>query len=235
MSAVFKREFRAFFTSPIGFVVLAVVGFFAGLFFWLINIVGLSPDLSYVFGSLFPFILIILPLVTMRLFSEEKRQKTDQALLTSPVSITGIVMGKFLASILVFALSLVVLLIFAMIIAFQVTPDWSVIIGNYLGILLVGGMVISIGLLISSVTESQLIAAIGTLGISFLLILMDGLAAQFSNFTYLTAVVNFLSVSQRYSAFTSGIIAYDDIIFFLSMQALFLFLTVRVLDRKRWS
>ena len=110
-----------------------------------------------------------------------------------------------------------------------------VIFGNYIGLLLVGGLVISIGLLISSVTESQLIAAIGTLGISFILILMDSLAAQFSTLTYLTTVVNFLSVSQRYGMFTSGIINYDDIIYFISMQALFLFLTVRVLDRKRWS
>ena len=136
---------------------------------------------------------------------------------------------------LVFALSLVLLLVFAMIIAFQVMPDWSVIFGNYIGLLLVGGLVISIGLLISSVTESQLIAAIGTLGISFILILMDSLAASFSTLTYLTTIVNFLSVSQRYSMFTSGIINYDDIIYFISMQALFLFLTVRILDRKRWS
>ncbi|HBT65972.1 MAG TPA: ABC transporter [Ruminococcaceae bacterium] len=235
MNAVFKREFKSFFTSPVGYVVIAAITFFAGLFFYILNIVGLSPDLSYVFSSLFPFILIILPLMTMRLFSEEKRQKTDQALLTSPVSLTGIVMGKFLAAMLVFSISLLLLIVFAMIIAFQVTPDWLVIIGNYLGMFLLGGLVISIGLLISSLTESQLIAAIGTLGISFMLILMDGLAAQFSNLTILSSVINFLSVSQRYSTFTSGIIAYDNIIFFLSMQALFLFLTVRVLDRKRWS
>lgn len=235
MSAVFKREFRSFFSSPVGYIVVAAIAFFSGLFFYFINILGFNPDLSYVFGSLFPFVLIILPLVTMRLFSDEKRQKTDQALLTSPVSITGIVMGKFFAAMLVYVISLMLMIVFAMIIAFQVTPDWTIIIGNYIGIILLGGLIISIGLLISSLTESQLIAAIGTLGISFLLILMDSFAAQFSNLTILTTVVNFLSVSQRYSSFTSGIIAYDDIIFFLSMQALFLFLTVRVLDRKRWS
>lgn len=235
MSAVFKREFRSFFSSPVGYIVVAAIAFFSGLFFYFINILGFNPDLSYVFGSLFPFVLIILPLVTMRLFSDEKRQKTDQALLTSPASITGIVMGKFFAAMLVYVISLMLMIVFAMIIAFQVTPDWTIIIGNYIGIILLGGLIISIGLLISSLTESQLIAAIGTLGISFLLILMDSFAAQFSNLTILTTVVNFLSVSQRYGSFTSGIIAYDDIIFFLSMQALFLFLTVRVLDRKRWS
>jgi len=234
MSAIFRREFRAYFTSPVGFVVIAIVFLFTGFFFTTYNIYSLSPDLSYVFSSLFPVALIILPILTMRLFSDEKHMKTDQVLLTSPVSIGGIIIGKFLAAFLVFALSLILMMVFAMIIAFQVMPDWLVIIGNYLGILLVGGLVISIGLLISSITESQLIAAIGTLAISLILLLMDGLASLL-NFSLLIIIANFISISQRYSSFTSGIIAYDDIIFFLSMQALFLFLTARVLDKKRWS
>lgn len=235
MSAVFKREFRSFFTSPIGYVVLAVMAFFSGLFFFTINIAGYSPNLSYVFSSLFTIVMIVLPLVTMRLFSEEKRQKTDQALLTSPVSLTGIVLGKFFAAMLLFLLSLVLLAVFAVIIAVQVAPDWSVLAGNYIGILLIGGLLISIGLLISSLTESQLIAAIASLGIAVLMLLMDSIASQFSSLTLLTTVVNFLSVYQRYNMFTTGIIAYDDIIYFVSMQALFLFLTVRVLDKKRWA
>lgn len=235
MGAIFKREFRAFFTSPVGYVVLAALGFFAGLFFYVINILSLSSDLSGVFSSMFTFILMILPLVTMRLFSDEKRQKTDQALLTSPVSLTGIVLGKYFAALLVYSLFLLEMIVFAMIIAFQVTPDWSVFLGNCIGILLIGGFIISIGILISSLTESQLIAAIGTLAISFVLLLMDSIAYQFSNFTVLTTIVNFLSISSRYGNFTSGVIAYDDVIYFVSMQALVLFLTVRVLDRKRWG
>jgi len=235
MGAVFKREFRAFFTSPVGYVVLAALGFFAGLFFYAANILGLSSDLSPVFSSMFTFILMILPLVTMRLLSDEKRQKTDQALLTSPVSLTGIVLGKYFAALLVYSLFLLEMIVFAMIIAFQVTPDWTIFLGNCIGILLISGFIISIGILISSLTESQLIAAIGTLAISFVLLLMDGIAYQFSNYKILTTIVNFLSISSRYSNFTSGIIAYDDIIYFVSMQALILFLTVRVLDRKRWG
>jgi len=235
MGAVFKREFRAFFTSPVGYVVLAALGFFAGLFFYAANILGLSSDLSPVFSSMFTFILMILPLVTMRLLSDEKRQKTDQALLTSPVSLTGIVLGKYFAALLVYSLFLLEMIVFAMIIAFQVTPDWTIFLGNCIGILLIGGFIISIGILISSLTESQLIAAIGTLAISFVLLLMDGIAYQFSNYKILTTIVNFLSISSRYSNFTSGVIAYDDIIYFVSMQALILFLTVRVLDRKRWG
>lgn len=235
MGAVFKREFKSFFTSPVGYILLAVMTCASGYFFFLFNIYSMSADLSYVFSNLFTVVLLILPILTMRLFSEEKRQRTDQALLTSPASLTGIVMGKFLAALLMYVLSLVILLVFAVVIAFQVTPSWSVIIGNFLGLILLGGLVISIGLLISSLTESQLIAAIGTLGVSVALIMLDSLSSIFSNIPWIATVVDFLSVSQKYTEFTSGILNYAYVIFFLSMQALFVFLTVRVLDRKRWS
>ena len=235
MGAVFKREFKSFFTSPVGYILLAVMTCASGYFFFLFNIYSTSADLSYVFSNLFTVVLLILPILTMRLFSEEKRQRTDQALLTSPASLTGIVMGKFLAALLMYVLSLVILLVFAVVIAFQVTPSWSVIIGNFLGLILLGGLVISIGLLISSLTESQLIAAIGTLGVSVALIMLDSLSSIFSNIPWIATVVDFLSVSQKYTEFTSGILNYAYVIFFLSMQALFVFLTVRVLDRKRWS
>lgn len=235
MGAVFKREFKSFFTSPVGYILLAVMTCASGYFFFLFNIYSMSAELSYVFSNLFTVVLLILPILTMRLFSEEKRQRTDQALLTSPASLTGIVMGKFLAALLMYVLSLVILLVFAVVIAFQVTPSWSVIIGNFLGLILLGGLVISIGLLISSLTESQLIAAIGTLGVSVALIMLDSLSSIFSNIPWIATVVDFLSVSQKYTEFTSGILNYAYVIFFLSMQALFVFLTVRVLDRKRWS
>lgn len=235
MGAVFRREFKGFFTSPIGCILLAALICTSGYFFFIYNVANASTELSGVFGNLFTVVMLILPILTMRLFSEEKRQKTDQLLLTSPVSLTGIVLGKFFAALLMYALSLLITLVFAVVIAFQVTPDWSVILGNYLGLLLLGGLVIAIGLLISSLTESQLIAALGTLAVSLVLMLIDSLASVFSNLPFVVAIVDFLSVSTRYAAFTSGILAYNNVIYFLSMQALFVFLTVRVLDRKRWG
>ena len=201
MTAVFKREFRAFFTSPVGYVVMAVLFCFSGWFFFLYNLASGSADMSSVFGNLFTIVLLlVLPILTMRLFSEEKRQKTDQALLTAPTSLTGIVVGKFLSALLMFAIGLSITIVYAVVIAVQVTPDWMVIIGNVVGLLLMS----------------------------------DNLKYLF-NASWLAAIVDFLSISQRYNDFTIGVIHYDDILFFLSMQVLFLFLTVRVLDRKRWS
>lgn len=236
MKAVFKREFRAYFTSPLGYFVLAIVFVFAGFFFYANNLFGGSTSLGGVYGGLFTVVLlIVLPVLTMRLFSDDKRQRTDQALLTAPVSLTGIALGKFFAALLVFALAISITLVFAVVMAFQIVPDWLVIFGNYIGLLLLGGLIISIGLLISSFTESQFISAIATFAVSFALLMVDGMTSIFTSNTTVVAVINFLSVYQRYNNFTLGSINYADIIFFISMQALFLFLTVRSLDRKRWG
>lgn len=235
MTAIFKREFKTYFTSPIGYCVLAIMFALTGYAFVYYNVTYATPDLSYVFQYLQMYMLIlVLPILTMRLMSDDKRQKTDQVLLTSPVSLTGIVAGKFLAAMLLFAIGCSMTLVCAVIIAFQTTPDWMVIFGNYIGLLLLGGMVIAIGLLISSLTESQFIAALGSFLASLVLLMIDGLKTLFDN-EFIATVVDFLSVNQRFTSFTAGTIQYDDIIFFLSFQALFLFLTVRLLDRKRWN
>ncbi|MBQ1950442.1 MAG: ABC transporter permease subunit [Clostridia bacterium] len=235
MSAVFRREFRAFFTNPVGYGVLAVLFSVSGYFFYLYNLYSGTADLTAVYSGLFTLTLLAAPFLTMRLFSEEKRQKTDQALLTAPVSLTGIVVGKFLAALALFAIGVSITLLYAVIIATQATPDWLVIIGNYIGLLLVGGLILSIGVLISSLTESQIIAAIGTLAVSVLLMSIDILSTLFASFSFVTAIVEFLSISSRYGDFTSGLIQYDNVVFFLTAQALFVFLTVRVLDSKRWN
>jgi len=236
MRAVFKRELKAYFTTPLGYAVLIIVLLFGGLFFFTNNLYGGSASLQGVFEMLFfVSLLIVLPVLTMRLFSEERRQRTDQALFTAPTSITGVVLGKFFAALLVFALSVSITLVYAVFTAFQVVPDWAVIFGNYLGLVLMGGMVISIGMLVSSFTESQLASAIATFAVSFALLMVDYLTNLLSSNRVVVAVIDFLSINQRYYNFTVGSLNYADLVFFLSMQGLFLFLTVRALDRKRWS
>ena len=236
MTAVFKREFRSFFTSPVGYVVLAILFAIGGYFFYLANIEFGYRSLYYVFNYLYSFgCFLVLPILTMRLFSEEKRQKTDQALLTAPVSLTGIVLGKFMAAMLVYLLGISITLVFGGVIATVGEPSWSGILGNYLGLMLYGGMIIAAGLLFSCLTESQLIAALVTFSFELILTSINYLKTAVADSSLIAAVVDFLSVSERYSSFTGGTIRYDDVVFFLSMQAVFLFLAVRVLDRKRWN
>ncbi|MBQ9860463.1 MAG: ABC transporter [Clostridia bacterium] len=235
MIAIFRREFKAFFTNPIGCVVLAVLFAISGFYFYSNNLYGGIANLSAVYNIMYTVSMLTIPFLTMRLFSEDKKQKTDQALLTAPTSLTGIVLGKFFAALLLYVIGISITLVYALIIALKATPDWMVIIGNYIGLAMVGGVIIAIGLLISSLTESQIIAALGTLAISFVLMSIDVLPVLFSSSQLITTVSEFLSMSGRYSDFTIGLIHYDNIIFFLTTQALFIFLTVRVLDSKRWS
>ena len=142
---------------------------------------------------------------------------------------------KYLAALLLYIIGLSMTLVGAVIIATQYNPDWMVIIGNYVGIILLGGLMIAIGLLISSLTESQFIAALGSFIAALMLSLLDSVKEIFASSTLVASVVDFLSINQRSTSFAAGTIRYDDIIFFLSIQALFLFLTVRLLDRKRWN
>lgn len=236
MGAVFRRELRSFFINPIGYVVLAVMFCISGYFFFLYNLSANNADLTTVYVKLFSVVMLALPFLTMRLFSEEKRQKSDQALLTAPVSLAGIVMGKFLATLLLYIIGLSITLVYAVVIAFgKAIPDWTMIISNYLGLALVGGLIITIGIFVSALTESQVIAAVGTLAVSMALMSVNMLGELFSKFRWIAEIMDFLSVSVRYSDFALGLIYYDNIFFFLSLQALFVFLTVRVLDKKRWN
>ena len=238
MSAVFKREFKSYFTTPLGYFVFAIIFFFGGWSFHDYNLVGGYADLSYVFSMLFTCsALAVIPILTMRLMADDRRQRTDQALLTSPVRLTGIVMGKYLAALLVYALSTAITLVYALVISFKVSPDWSRVLGNYLGLVLLGGTMIAVGLLISALTESQLIAAMGTFAFSFLLMQLDSIAQNefVSKIPYLPIALVYMSIQGRYTDFTLGLIAYSNVIFFVTIQGLFLFLAVRVLDRRRWG
>lgn len=237
MIAVFKREFKTMFTGPIAYFVWALLFFFAGLFFFNDNVLYTSTSMEGVFGILYTVsMLLVVPILSMRLFSEDRRNKTDQALLTAPVSLTGVVVGKYLAALLVFLLGISITLVFAVVMAmFDATPAWASILGNWLGLALLGGNLIAAGMFFSTLTESQFIAALCTFAFSYVLMMMDSLATLFGSAEWLAKVVEFLSVNIRYNAFAAGSIGYGNVLYFLSMQALFLFLAVRVLDSRKWK
>lgn len=233
MSAIFKREFKAYFTSPVGYIIMAVFAFFLGVAFC--DAYGRGrAEITAVFSFISTIIIFAIPILTMRLMSEDRRLKVDQALLTAPVGLSGIVMGKFLAALAVFAVPFSLTLIFQLIFALHAAVDWMVFISNLLGVLLFGGALIAIGLFISSLTESQAVAALGSLAISLLLILIDSLASLTTN-TVVQTIVGWISFNGRYQAFVTGVVDLSNTIYFLSLIGIFLFLTVRVLEKKRWA
>lgn len=234
MFAIFKRELKAYFTSPLGYVFLAIFYAFSGLFFYIFSLSVGSTDISSVFLMMFIVLMVFVPLLTMRLLSEDKKQKTDQLILTAPVSLLSIVMGKFLAAYAIFAIGVAVMPVYGFVMSTFATVSWLPIWGNTVGLLLLGGIFVSIGLFISSLTENQMIAAIGGFFINLMILLMNTLKSALSN-GFLQDVLSSISVYSRYSEITSGIFSLSSLIFFVSVIFIFLFLTVRVLEKRRWA
>lgn len=234
MTAIYKREMRSYLTSPVGYVFLAVFYAISGYYFFATSLVGNTTDMSYVFSNLFSIVIFLVPMLTMRLFSEERRQKTEQALFTAPVRFTGIVMGKFLACLTMYLMGMGITLIYFLVLCAFRIPDAAVFFGNFLGLGLLGAALCAIGIFISSLTESQVIAAVGSLAIGLLLLFSNSFTPVVSNQLVSKLILN-LSFYEHYLDFTRGLLNLADLTFFVSITGLFLFLTVRHLERRRIS
>lgn len=236
MSAVYIKELSSYFKNPLGYVCLAVYYLFGGQFLLMqIQYYG-TNDISGIFSNMYVVVLLTLPLFTMKLLSEEKRMRTDQGLMTAPVSLNGIVAGKFLAAYTLFALGVSVCIIYFAVLSSFSSALWSVFIGNFLGLLLLGAALLAIGLFVSALTESQMLAAVGTFALMLFIMLLDGLGGMLPNgLSFMEKPLSALSFSRRYYDFTSGLLKLPHVVFFLSVMLVFLFLTVRVLDRNRWT
>lgn len=231
MRAILKRETNAYFDTPLGYVFLAVYYLFAGFFFFNYNLYSNSTDMRSLFSIMFTVTLFLIPILTMRLMSEDRRAHTDQLLMMAPVSTLSIVMGKMLAAVIVYLAALSITLIQAVVLSTFAAVEWSVVIGHFLGLLL-GMALISVGMFISALTENQIIAAIGGFCVGFFLMLLDSLASMISN-SVLAGFVSDLSFQTHYQNFTLGIFDFSDVIFYLSITALFVFFTCCAFEKRR--
>ncbi len=235
MLAIFKREMRSYFTGVIGYVFLVIFLLVAGIIFSYTTLFSMSSDLTSYFTFMLLFSAIVLPILTMKSFSEEKKTRTEQLLLTSPVTIPGVVFGKFLASYSIYAAAVVFTSLYSLLLIPFATLKAAVIIGNIVALLLVGMVFISIGLFVSSLTENQLAAAVGTIAI-ILAFLGIGLVSSLLPATYpLRFVFNALSIFNRFGTFTGGYFDVAGLVYYLSVSAVFLYFTIRIYDRRRYS
>jgi ABC-2 type transport system permease protein len=175
MIAIFKRELRAYFLNPTGFVFLGFFLLVTGIFFAFGNVLGRSSDFPNLVGSVHFMFVIAVPILTMRLFSEEMRQKTDQLLLTSPVTVAAIVLGKYLAALAVFLAVVLVTISYAVVIAIWGDLSVSQSVGAMIGFVLAGSCYVAIGLLISTMTDNQAVSAVATFALLLLLQLVDAI------------------------------------------------------------
>ncbi len=237
MTAIFKREISSYFTSPLGYVFLAVFYGFSGLFLWMNCLSSGRADMSGVFLLMFFVIMVLIPVLTMRTFSEERRQSTDRLNFSSPVSLFGIVFGKYIAAFAVFMCAAAVMLIYALFMATAVGKSgsqfgWAAFFGNFAAIVLMGAVFTAIDVFISSLTDNQMIAALGSIGANIAVCSFDIIGNYVSDENVKT-VFDFLSVFGKYSEFTKGLFSLSSVIYFLSLAGIFVFFTTRVLERRR--
>jgi gliding motility-associated transport system permease protein len=287
MIAIFKRELKAYFLSPIGYIFMSLFLLVGGVLFSFGNLVSHSSEYSGFLGSILFMFLLTTPVLTMRLFSDEIRMKTDQLLLTSPMRITEIVLGKYLAALVVFLITLVITVFYAILVAVYGDLDVWQTVGGYIGFLLMGCSFIAVGMFVSATTENQVVAAIITFaalllayvmdaiqsgvptdqnsGIIFAAVIVLGVAAWIYFSTrhliitgavvavgaiviilffllnksvyvgFIGNVLAWFSLMTRYRDFTNGLLKLNSIIYYLSFSGFFVFLTVRLIEKRRWS
>ena len=247
------KELKLYFISPIAYVVGAVFLIIIGFLFYNIVVLfarqslqfmrlqGMTPQLDIheavfrpTFLNMGVVLLLIMPILTMRLFSEEKKMKTTELLMTSPLTITEIVMGKYLAAFLVYSVFLALTFSMPLLIGVYSTIDWGPLGSSYLGLLLLGGAFLAVGLFASSLTENQIIAAVISFGILLCLWILS-VAARTVGSESLGGVLNYLSLYEHLDHFIRGLVSTSDLIFYFSFIAFNLFLTHRVVESQRWK
>ena len=287
MFAVFKRELESYILTITGFIFMGFFLLVSGILFTLLNLSGPgSSDMRGTMSNITFIFLIVIPILTMRLIAEESRQKTDQLLLTSPLKLTAIIVGKYLAALSIFAATLCITLLYPLLLSRVGLIVGSELLGAYLGVFFLGCSFIAVGLFISSLTTNQVVAAVVTFsvllgfwvmdwlqqslpgdrtsGVVFAVILVVG-AGLFLFFTirnlYISAafgvvgigviglihllqpatydglivkILRWISILERYQAFNRGVLDFGTLVFFLSFSGFFVFLTVRVVEKRRW-
>ena len=259
MFAIFKRDLVSYFTTPIGYVFMAIfLAVNGGLFSLMTLQSGAGASVSGYFSMVTMILAVVIPVLTMKSFSEEKKQKTEQLLMTSPVSIGKIVMGKFLSVYTIFSGTFILGTVFNFTVYHEFADSlylwvvdnaqregaitrWDVfshfalsIIGPTIAVLLIGAAFAAIGIFISSLTENQLVSLISTIAI----LLGFMFVASFNGlipFAPVREVLDWLSVYSRYGNFLYGIFDFAAIVYYISICFVFLFLTVRVYEKRRWA
>lgn len=233
MLAIYKREMKAYFISPLGYVFLGVFLLISGFVFCFSTLYEMTSDLTEYFATMLFCFIILLPLLTMKLFTEEKRARTEQLLLTAPVSVFSIVFAKFLAAYTMFAGATVFSGLYFVFLSFFGNVQVGLLFGNLLAILLIGMAFIAVGVFVSAITESQLSSAILTIGILLGFMAISSLS-DYIPVEWIRFCISSLSVFYRYQNFSHGVFDIAALIYYISLTGLFLMLTVRTVDSRRW-
>jgi ABC-2 type transport system permease protein len=248
--AVAGKELRSYFASPIAYIVTGFWALVFGYFFYVMlyfflqrsqQAMGMGPQsvnvnqdmIRYVLSNASVVVLFVLPAITMRTYSEEKRSGTIELLLTSPLTDLQIILGKFLGTLALYGAMLLVTVLYIALLFWFGNPEVKPILAGYLGLLLLGGCFLSIGLFISSLTKNQIVAAVITFVTFLMLWVIDWMASDATGTT--ATVLRYLSITGHFEDFSKGIIDTKHVIYYLSLITFGLFLTAKAVDTERWK
>jgi len=224
----------AYFKTPIGYVFMAIFLAASGFLFSFNCLHRATSDVANYFVMLMFAYVIIIPLLTMKSFAEERRQGTEQLLLTSPVKLSALVAAKFLAAFSMFLITLAVSCLYFIVLGIYGEPNLGKIAGCLVGMIFIAACFIAVGLFVSSLTQNQFVAAMGTIGV-LILFLALGLLETYVSSPAVKAVIGWVSIYSRFSYFTYGLFDVASAIYYVSVAAVFLFLTVRVYEKRRYA
>jgi len=248
---IYKKEMRLYFTSPIAWVILTIFLFIAGYFFYSIFAFftlasmqsAMNPtmgrDLNVtdsvlrpLFSNVSVILLLLMPLVTMRLFAEERRAGTIELLLTYPVRDGAVLVGKYLAGLTLYALMLAFTLVYPLLVFYFARVEWGPLGTGYLGLLLMGATFLAVGIFASSLTENQIVASIITFGV-LLIFWVIGWSSDYLGGTW-GRVLSHLSLIEHFDGFAKGVLDTRDVLYYVDFTIVALFLTLRSLEARRW-
>ncbi len=234
MLAIYKKEMRNYFTTPVGYVFIAVFLAVSGFLFALSTYQSQTSDVSGYFQLMIFGYIVIVPLLTMRSFAEERRARTEQLLMTAPVSIPAMVWAKFLAALTMFGGTVLISCLYYLPLFSYGEPNVGKALGCLIAMLLLGSCFIAVGIFVSTLTESTVTACTGTMAIlvGFVAVsLFNNLIDSYA----LRSVLSWLSVYSRYVNFTYGVFDVAAAVYYLSITAIFLFLSIRMCERRRYA
>ncbi|MBQ8654329.1 MAG: ABC-2 transporter permease [Clostridia bacterium] len=234
MFAIWRRELQSYFYTPVGYVFMGVFLALSSVMFYLQIMAQRSSDLLTFIGQMSYLWMLLSPVLTMRLLAEERQKRTDQLLLTSPVSLLGVVLGKYLAAVTVMAAATLLTGMFVLIVAIYGQAYPGELMVGYLGFLLQGCAFAAMDLLISGLSRNQVTAAVMAFGANFALWMLDMLESSVS-IAWIARLMSFFSLYSRNEPFLMGQLSFASIVYDLSFAAGCLALTVHVLDSRRYN
>ncbi len=232
MRAIYKRELRGYLTSMTGYIFMAVLLAVAGLYYTANCLVGGYPVFGVILSSIYFVLLLVVPVLTMRSMAEEKKQKTDQLLLTAPVSIWKIVAGKYLAMLTIFLIPMLILCLYPLILLQFGSVSLPMAYASIFGYTLFGAACLAIGLFLSALTESQVIAAVITFGVLFFLNMSSGIASVIGAEGILADILSAICIYEPFINFVQGIFDLTGVVYYVTVSLMFLFFTVQLLYKK---